>query len=108
MDAVDTPARAAQVKALIGTEGFNLTSRAGNIDLNKHIPMLTVTGDNARENRHAAALAHADHINSLGGDATAVYLPDVGIFGNGHTMMLEKNNEQIADLIENWIKEHVE
>jgi hypothetical protein len=108
MDAVNTPARAAKVKALIGVEGFNLTSRAGDIDLNKNIPMLTITGDNAREDRHVAAEAHAAFIRKLGGDATAVYLPDVGIFGNGHTMMLEKNNEQIADLLEDWIKEHVE
>ena len=107
MDAVNTPARAAAVKGLIGTEGFNLTSRAGNIALNKNIPMLTVIGDNARNQRYVPAVAHANHINSLGGDATAVYLPDVGIFGNGHTMMLEKNNEQIADLIERWIRKNV-
>jgi hypothetical protein len=29
------------------------------------------------------------------------------MFGNGHTMAFEKNNEQIADLIEAWIKKHV-
>jgi pimeloyl-ACP methyl ester carboxylesterase len=107
MDAVNTPARAANVKGLIGIEGFNLNGRQGNIDLNKHIPMLTVIGDHARDERYVPAVAHANLINSLGGDATAIYLPDIGIVGNGHTMALEKNNEQIADLLENWIKEHV-
>jgi hypothetical protein len=31
----------------------------------------------------------------------------VGIFGNGHTLAIELNDEQIADLIEDWIKQHV-
>ena len=64
MDAVNTPARAAQVKALIGVEGFNLTTRAGNIALNKNIPMLTVIGDNARTQRYVPAEAHATHTQS--------------------------------------------
>ena len=36
------------------------------------------------------------------------YLPDVGIEGNGHTMMLELNNEEIADFIEQWIRDNVD
>jgi hypothetical protein len=36
-----------------------------------------------------------------------IYLPDVGIHGNGHTMMMEFNNEKIADLLENWIRKNV-
>jgi hypothetical protein len=107
MDAVNTPARAAAVKGLIGIEGFNLQGRQGNVDLNKHIPMISVIGDHAREERYVPAKAHADFINSLGGDATAIFLPDVGIVGNGHTMALERNNEQIADLLEDWVKNHV-
>ena len=34
-------------------------------------------------------------------------LADRGIHGNGHMMMLEKNNLQIAALIADWISEHV-
>ena len=44
---------------------------------------------------------------ATGGDASTIWLPEVGIHGNGHTMMLERNNEQIADLIEDWIVHHV-
>jgi hypothetical protein len=71
----------------------------------KDIPQLTVLGDH---NDPTASQAWSTLINSMGGDSTTVYLPDVGIFGNGHTMMVEKNNEQIADLLEDWIKDHVE
>jgi len=34
-------------------------------------------------------------------------LAKIPVVGNGHTMMLERNNEQIADLIERWINQHV-
>jgi hypothetical protein len=28
----------------------------------------------------------------------------MGIHGNGHMMMLEKNSDQIADVIERWLR----
>ncbi|RPI44005.1 MAG: alpha/beta fold hydrolase [Betaproteobacteria bacterium] len=36
-----------------------------------------------------------------------VRLADVGIFGNGHMMMLEKNNLEIARFLREWIEGHV-
>lgn len=36
-----------------------------------------------------------------------VYLPTVGIDGNGHMMMLEKNNLQIAGFLRNWLQGNV-
>jgi pimeloyl-ACP methyl ester carboxylesterase len=44
-------------------------------------------------------------INRHGGDATLIHLPDLGIHGNSHFLMQEKNNQEIADIIENWLKE---
>jgi hypothetical protein len=34
-------------------------------------------------------------------------LPEAGIRGNGHTMMLEKNNKQIGERMIAWTKRHV-
>jgi hypothetical protein len=34
---------------------------------------------------------------------TWIRLGDIGIHGNGHMMMLEKNNMQIAELITGWL-----
>ena len=34
---------------------------------------------------------------------TIDYLPDAGIRGNSHMMMLDSNNKQIADRIMAWI-----
>jgi len=36
---------------------------------------------------------------SLGPNAGVLVLPDEGIFGNGHVVMVERNNLQVADLI---------
>jgi hypothetical protein len=47
-------------------------------------------------------------INNAGGDATLVHLPEIGIHGNSHMMMQDKNNLQVADVVLTWIHEHVE
>jgi len=46
----------------------------------------------------AAYLAQAGVPNEF------VRLPDIGIRGNGHMMMLEKNSDEIAGVIETWLK----
>jgi hypothetical protein len=37
-----------------------------------------------------------------------VNLGDVGIHGNGHMMMWEENNLEIADFIADWLRDNVE
>jgi hypothetical protein len=46
-------------------------------------------------------------INAAGGNAQMLWPPALGIHGNTHMVMLDKNNLQIADLILKWIDEHV-
>jgi hypothetical protein len=58
------------------------------------------TGINSAQNT-------AGQVNAAGGDATVFVLPDNGIIGNTHMMMMDNNNEEIADLIETWIQNHV-
>ena len=43
----------------------------------------------------------------MGGDSTWMSLPELGIYGNTHALMMEDNSYEIADLICDWIKEHV-
>lgn len=45
-------------------------------------------------------------ILAAGGDITFVSLPDMGIKGNSHMMMLDKNNLDIADIVMGWIDSH--
>lgn len=52
--------------------------------------------------------AFIDRVNDAGGNAQMLYPPDLGIFGNSHMIMNDKNSDQIADLLMDWIDENVE
>jgi hypothetical protein len=47
-------------------------------------------------------------LKDAGGDAEMMHLPKLGIKGNSHMLMQDKNNLQLADLILTWIDKHVE
>jgi pimeloyl-ACP methyl ester carboxylesterase len=49
----------------------------------------------------------AKYLNQAGVKTEYIRLQDRGIFGNGHMVMLEKNNLQIAGLIDQWLRENV-
>jgi pimeloyl-ACP methyl ester carboxylesterase len=69
------------------------------------IPILIVTGE-------ASYHAPYDHgtskfLTQAGVANTHVRLADVGLRGNGHMMMLEKNNLEIAAFLEQWVTRQV-
>src|SRR5262249_38744167 len=69
------------------------------------IPQMMVTSE-------ASFHAPWDHCNAAflrqaGVAVDHIRLEQRGIHGNGHMMMLEKNNLQIAALIGAWLREHV-
>ncbi|MSO72055.1 MAG: hypothetical protein EXQ84_00390 [Rhodospirillaceae bacterium] len=73
-----------------------------------HIPVLTIWGDHidadpgrGRQREQCQALVAS--INAAGGHASLISLPAIGIKGNGHIMIVEKNNLQIAGLVEDWL-----
>jgi hypothetical protein len=47
-------------------------------------------------------------LKAAGGDAEMMSLPKMGIKGNSHMLMQDRNNLQLADLILTWIDGHVE
>jgi pimeloyl-ACP methyl ester carboxylesterase len=49
-----------------------------------------------------------DQLKKAGGDAQVMYLPALGIKGNSHMLMQDKNSNQLADLLIAWIDGHVE
>lgn len=74
------------------------------------IPILLQVGD-FDEDRETAMDNFAGFINDAGPEdnASVLNLPrDHGITGNGHVVMLEKNNLEVADLIIDWIKNNVD
>ncbi|WP_296771687.1 alpha/beta fold hydrolase [Selenomonas sp.] len=81
-----------------------------------HIPIILYYGDyiqigsqNVGEDKwgteYAMAQQFVETINRHGGDATLVHLPDIGIKGNSHFLMQEKNNKQIMELALKWLDE---
>ena len=76
----------------------------------KNIPTLIVYGDYIeRDSRwpkiRATGVAFADSIKAAGGSVDVVDLPQVGIKGNSHMMMMDKNNAEIAGLIQKWLED---
>jgi pimeloyl-ACP methyl ester carboxylesterase len=45
----------------------------------------------------------ANFLTQAGVPNTFLRLPDVGVHGNGHFMMLEKNNLQVAGIVADWM-----
>ena len=43
-------------------------------------------------------------IKAAGGSVDVVDLPKAGIKGNSHMMMMDKNNTEVAALIQNWLE----
>lgn len=72
----------------------------------KHTPILIVTSDAG----YHSAYDHctAEYLTQAGVKNSHVHLGDVGITGNGHMMMLEKNNQAIAAFMAGWLEENVE
>lgn len=70
------------------------------------IPVMVTTA----ESSYHAPYDHctAAYLKQAGVPAEFVRLEQRGLRGNGHMVMMEKNNLQVADLIERWIRQRVE
>lgn len=100
-------ARPDKVKALVAVEPAGVGDLA-KADVLKNIPTLVVYGDYIEQDSRwpairAKGVAFADAMRKAGGSVDLIDLPKVGIKGNSHMMMMDKNNVQIADLIEKWL-----
>ncbi len=81
------------------------------------IPTLMVFGDHLGDvaggivnwqTAHDTCLALVDKMRAAGGDAQMMHLPKLGLKGNSHMLMQDKNSLRVADLVIEWIDEHVE
>jgi len=45
----------------------------------------------------------AQYLAQAGANVEHIRLEDVGIYGNGHMMFMEKNNLEVADVVLNWL-----
>ena len=84
-------------------------------DVSRHfrkIPTLVVFGDNTAgsktnngDERRKLCAQTVDALRAVGGKGKFLILPEAGLKGNSHMMMMDKNNLQVADLLIGWIGE---
>jgi pimeloyl-ACP methyl ester carboxylesterase len=107
---------AAGIKAMIVIEppgGCGTKYTDQQIAMLAHLPILVVFGDHLtvepRDWRGAYenCKAFIDRVNAAKGNAKMLYPPELGIHGNSHMIMQDKNNLEIADLILDWIDKNV-
>jgi pimeloyl-ACP methyl ester carboxylesterase len=81
------------------------------------MPLQVVYGDNipttpipdlvadGRRAQVVASVLFQDAVNSRGGDAEILHLPDTGLFGNSHFMYSDLNNREVADQLSLFVHE---
>jgi hypothetical protein len=102
-------ARPEKVKALVAVEpaGIGDISKA---ELLRAIPTLMIYGDFIEQDARwpairANGVKFADAVKVAGGSVDIVDLPKAGIKGNSHMLMMDRNNAEIAALIQTWLEE---
>ena len=69
----------------------------------QNIPVLNISGNGGYH--RAGDACPPKWINQAGGKVDFVRLEDVGMNGNGHQMMLERNSDQIIAFVDSWLRE---
>jgi hypothetical protein len=74
----------------------------------KGTPVLVLYGDNAKDHPRwskirAGGIAYLDALKAGGGSVDIIDLPDVGLRGNTHMMMMDRNSDQIASIVQKWL-----
>ncbi len=101
-------ARPDKVKALVLVEPAGL-GYPNQTDKLKNTPILAVYGDYIEQDARwptirANELKFLEQVRVAGGGYEVVNLPQIGIKGNSHMMMMDRNNLQVADVIQGWLE----
>ena len=96
-----------KVKALIMVEPGNGGNLAQAARL-KNTPTLVVWGDFVEQDprwsaNRAVVNTYLDAVRAGGGAVDIIDLPAQGIHGNSHMVMMDKNSDQVAGLIQTWL-----
>jgi len=102
-------ARPDKIKALVAVEpaGIGDADQAAAL---RNIPVLAVWGDYFDVDARWATIrktaeTYFDAIRKAGGSVRVVDLPKAGIHGNSHMLIMDRNNLEIASLIQGWLAE---
>jgi pimeloyl-ACP methyl ester carboxylesterase len=100
-------ARPDKIKGVVAVEPAG-AGNLGKAALLKSIPIMMMFGDYVEENSRWVAykkidLEYAAAVRAGGGSVDVINLPDIGIKGNSHMLMQDKNNAEIAEVIQKWL-----
>jgi len=100
-------ARPDKVKALIAVEPTVGGDRSKMASI-KSTPITMIYGDFAKDHPRwskirAGGVAYAEALKAAGGNIDVVDLPDVGIRGNSHMVMMDRNSDEVAAFIQKWL-----
>jgi pimeloyl-ACP methyl ester carboxylesterase len=97
-----------KVKALVSLEPTGAPKPEATGGKLKGVPHLVVWGDFIDQSDIwkrfvPASQRYAEALRADGGVADWWELPKLGITGNGHMMMMDKNSDQVAQLVQRWL-----
>jgi pimeloyl-ACP methyl ester carboxylesterase len=100
-----------KVKAVIAIEPAGAPAPGPELDKLKGIPMLVVWGDYVDKQevwarQQPASVNFAKDLNARGGKVDWIDLPKAGIRGNTHMLMMDDNSDQVAALVQDWLKKN--
>ncbi|MFM8613938.1 MAG: alpha/beta fold hydrolase, partial [Alphaproteobacteria bacterium] len=95
------------LRALVLVEPASIGDPA-RIAVLRDIPVLMIYGDYIREDARwpdirARGVAFAEALRAAGGMVDIVDLPAHGITGNSHMIMMDRNSDQVAALVQGWL-----
>jgi len=105
------------IRGLISIEMPCTDMTAAQIASLARIPTLVMFGDHLGDvppgivnwkTTYEVCNEHVKKVKAAGGDIEMMLLPALGIRGNSHMLMQDKNNLQLADLILGWLDKHVD
>lgn len=105
------------IRGMISIEmGCPVDLDAGSIATLAKIPTLVMFGDHLDltggpanwQMSFETCQRYIEQVTDAGGDAVMMHLPDLGIHGNSHMLMQDRNSIELADLVLDWIDTHVE
>ena len=96
-----------KIKGIVAVEAASPGSIANAPKL-KDVPVLQIFGDYVDQHPRwstfkKADMAYGAAIKGAGGSADWINLPEIGIKGNSHMIMQDKNSDQVAEVIQKWL-----
>jgi len=100
-------ARPDKVKAVVAVESASAGNRDQAAAL-KSTPVLMLFGDNVDKDQRWTTyrridLDYAAAVRAAGGSVDVIELPEIGIKGNSHMLIMDKNNAETSDVIQKWL-----